>query len=80
MKKGFPESRIIITYTAVCQVIITSRFSSWIKVTYDDAKTTALKIEEVIAKVGHDTGHVQADKKTYNALPGCCKYDRPEFK
>jgi len=48
-----------------------------LKVTYDDTKTTALKIEEAVAKVGHDTDHVKADTKTYDALPGCCKYARP---
>ena len=47
-------------------------------VTYDDTKTTSLKIEEAVAKVGHDTDHVKAGTKTYDALPGCCKYDRPE--
>jgi copper chaperone CopZ len=46
-------------------------------VTFDDTKTTVLKIEEAVAKVGHDTDHVKADDKTYNALPGCCKYERP---
>lgn len=51
-----------------------------LKVTYDDTKTTALKIEEAVAKVGHDTDHVKADNKTYDALHGCCKYDRPESK
>ncbi len=51
-----------------------------LKVTYDDAKTTALKIEEAVAKVGHDTDNVKADDSVYAKLPGCCKYDRPESK
>lgn len=49
-------------------------------VTFDDAKTTTMKIEEAVAKVGHDTDHMKATDKTYNALPGCCQYDRPAKK
>jgi copper chaperone CopZ len=43
-------------------------------VTYDPAKTTTQKIEEAVAKVGHDTDHVKATDKVYNALPACCQY------
>ncbi len=46
-------------------------------VTFDDTKATVLKIEEAVAKVGHDTDHVKADDKVYAKLHGCCKYDRP---
>lgn len=49
-------------------------------VTFDDTKTTVLKIEEAVSKVGHDTDHTKAIDKTYNALPGCCQYDRPAKK
>ncbi len=49
-------------------------------VTFDDTKTTTLKIEEAVAKVGHDTDNAKATDKTYNALPGCCQYDRPAKK
>lgn len=49
-------------------------------VTFDDTKTTTLLIEEAVAKVGHDTDNAKAADKTYNALPGCCQYDRPEKK
>jgi copper chaperone CopZ len=49
-------------------------------VTYDATKTTTLKIEEAVSKVGHDTDHFKATDKAYNALPGCCKYDRPATK
>jgi mercuric ion binding protein len=49
-------------------------------VTFDDSKTSVSKIEEEVSKVGHDTDHTKATDKTYNALPGCCKYDRPEKK
>lgn len=49
-------------------------------VTFDDSKTTTLKIEEAVAKVGHDTDNAKATDKTYDALPGCCQYDRPAKK
>ena len=49
-------------------------------VTFVDSKTSVTKIEEAVAKVGHDTDHAKATDKTYNALPGCCKYDRPVAK
>lgn len=31
-------------------------------------------IQKKVAAVGHDTEKVKADDKTYNKLPGCCKY------
>ena len=49
-------------------------------VTFDENKTSVLKIEEATAKVGHDTDHTRAADKTYDGLPGCCQYDRPEKK
>ena len=47
-------------------------------VTYDETKTSVPKIEEAVSIVGHDTDHTRAADKVYNALPGCCKYDRPQ--
>lgn len=49
-----------------------------VEVAFDASKTDLHKIQEAIAKVGHDTDMHKADDKTYNALPGCCKYDRKE--
>jgi periplasmic mercuric ion binding protein len=49
-------------------------------VTFDDTKTSVSKIEQAVAKVGHDTDHAKATDKAYNALPVCCKYDRPAIK
>ena len=46
-------------------------------VIFDSIKTTSMKIEDAIAKVGHDTEHMRATDKSYNELPGCCHYDRP---
>lgn len=49
-------------------------------VNFDDAKTSLDKVEAAIAKAGHDTPLHKADAKTYDALPGCCKYDRKAVK
>lgn len=46
------------------------------EVTYDDTKTNTDKIEVAVAKVGHDTPHHKAKKEVYDALPGCCHYER----
>ena len=47
-----------------------------LEVSFDDAKTTADKIEIAVAKVGHDTPHHKADDEVYEKLPSCCHYDR----
>ncbi len=33
-------------------------------------------VQKSIAAVGHDTGKYKAKDIVYNALPGCCKYER----
>jgi Cu(I)/Ag(I) efflux system membrane fusion protein len=43
---------------------------------YDSKVTNLNVISKAIAKVGHDTQLDKADLKTYNSLPGCCKYQR----
>lgn len=48
-------------------------------VSYDPSKTNTDAISKKIASVGHDTEKYKADDKTYNSLPGCCKYDRSGF-
>ena len=45
-------------------------------VTFDSAKTNMDVIAKNVAAVGHDNSKVKADDKAYNALDGCCKYDR----
>ena len=49
-------------------------------VTFDDSKTSVSRIEDAVAKVGHDTDHAKATDKAYNELPGCCRYGRPSNK
>jgi mercuric ion binding protein len=42
--------------------------------TYDPSKAKSDEVQKKIAAVGHDTPKFKADKKTYDALPGCCQY------
>jgi len=44
--------------------------------TYDPSKVKTDDIQKKIAAIGHDTEMFKADDKAYDALPGCCKYDR----
>lgn len=48
--------------------------SKILTVTFDPAKTNLDLIAKKEAAVGHDNDKAKADDKTYNALPGCCKY------
>jgi Cu(I)/Ag(I) efflux system membrane fusion protein len=41
---------------------------------FDKEQTNLDAISKAIAKAGHDTEKYKADQKTYDALPGCCKY------
>lgn len=41
---------------------------------YDPAKVKNEDVQKKIASVGYDTPKFKADDKTYNNLPGCCKY------
>ena len=43
---------------------------------YDPSKVLSQDVQRSIAAVGHDTRKFKATTKTYNSLPGCCKYDR----
>lgn len=45
-------------------------------VSYDPSKTNSDAIAKKMAAVGHDTEKYKADDKVYDALPGCCHYDR----
>jgi copper chaperone CopZ len=49
-------------------------------VAFDSTKTNVHKVQMAIAKAGHDTPMHKATDEAYNALPGCCKYDRTEAK
>lgn len=42
----------------------------------NEEKTTLDKVEQAVAKVGHDTQNVKATNEAYDNLHSCCKYDR----
>ena len=50
--------------------------TNMLTVTYDPAKTNKDALSKKLASVGHDTEKYKADDKVYNALPGCCHYER----
>lgn len=54
--------------------------SEVLNVEFDSNKTESSNIQMAIAKAGHDTELHKADNKTYDKLPGCCKYEREEAK
>lgn len=43
-------------------------------INFAPSQTNLAAISKAIAKVGHDTEKDKADRKVYDALPGCCKY------
>lgn len=43
-------------------------------VSHNPEKISTDSIQKLIAATGHDTPKYKADKKTYDKLPGCCKY------
>lgn len=45
-----------------------------LEVQYDESKVSSMDIHKAVAKVGHDTDKVKAEKEVYNNLPECCKY------
>ena len=47
-----------------------------IEVAYDSEKTSLEDISKAINEVGHDTKFGKASDSAYDALPGCCQYDR----
>lgn len=42
---------------------------------YRSSKTTRIKVEESIAKSGHNTADIKAVREGYNSLPECCQYE-----
>ena len=47
-----------------------------LKVSYQAKKTSLIKIQQAIAKVGYDTQDFTASDAAYNKLHGCCQYTR----
>lgn len=48
------------------------------EVTFDKTLITLEEIKKKIAGVGYDTDEFKASEESYNSLPGCCQYERPE--
>jgi len=49
-------------------------------IVFDPFVTSVDNICYKLLKAGHDSGGNRAKDKAYNALPGCCKYDRISLK
>jgi copper chaperone CopZ len=47
-----------------------------IEVTYKPEEVKILDVKKAIVKVGHDTDILLAKDEVYEALPGCCQYER----
>ena len=45
-------------------------------ISYDSDKNKLEDVHKNISKEGHDTEKVRADDDIYEALPGCCQYER----
>lgn len=79
---GMCESRIEKAAKSVDGVIAVdwNKENKLMEVSFDASKTDVHKVHMVIAKAGHDTEMHKTKDETYNSLPGCCKYDRPDSK
>jgi periplasmic mercuric ion binding protein len=47
-----------------------------LEVSFDESKLKLVDIHKAVAVVGHDTEKEKASDDVYNALAGCCKYER----
>jgi mercuric ion binding protein len=79
---GMCESRIEKAAKSIGGVSLAdwNKETEMIEVSFDTSKTDVHKVHIAIAKAGHDTDMQKAKDETYNALPGCCKYERPTAK
>ena len=81
-KCGMCETRIEKAVDAVPGVVKSAweQKTQMLSVTYKANKVKKSDIHRAVAKVGHDTDLVRSEDKVYDALHGCCHYDRPEKK
>lgn len=47
-------------------------------VSYDKTKFNQMDLKTKISEVGYDTEDTKSTAETYDQLPACCHYDRPE--
>ncbi|MDR3262626.1 MAG: cation transporter [Tannerella sp.] len=73
---GMCKTRIEKTAKSVAGVTsaVWDQKSKKLHLDFDAQKTSLEAISKAVAKVGHDTEKDKTDDKTYDALPGCCKY------
>jgi copper chaperone CopZ len=50
--------------------------TNMLEVSFNTEKSDVHKVHLAVAKVGHDTKMHKAADEVYDALPGCCKYER----
>jgi copper chaperone CopZ len=79
---GMCESRIEKAVKAIDGVSAADwdKETKMIEVTFNSDNIMLEDIHQAIADVGHDTDLKTAKDSTYDDLPGCCHYDRPEKK
>lgn len=51
-----------------------------LEVTFCCTKPDMKAIHKAVAEAGHDTKLVKAEDAVYDKLPGCCKYERLDYK
>lgn len=50
-----------------------------LEISFNPDKVKQIQIEQEIARVGHDTEHVQADSLAFEKLHNCCHYERLNY-
>lgn len=75
---GMCEARIVKTAKSVNGVgsAAWNKDSKMLKISYDPATTSVKEVEKAVVAVGHDSKNMKTAGSTYDALPGCCQYER----
>lgn len=77
---GMCETRIEKAATGVDGVSSAewNKETKMLEVKFNSKKADLHKVHMAVSKVGHDTDTHKAKDAVYEALPGCCKYERPK--
>lgn len=75
---GMCKARIEKTAKKIEGVVQASwdKSNKMLKLEFDNSQTSLGTITDEIAKAGHDSKYSKTDNSVYDALPGCCHYDR----
>jgi copper chaperone CopZ len=75
---GMCESRIEKAVTGLEGVTKAdwNKETKMLEVSFDESKLKLDDIHKAVAAVSHDTEKEKASNEVYNALAGCCKYER----